>query len=160
MKNLLTFIRKLENFGAVLAALSLVVMAGLGFLEILMREVLGEGLTITLEYTGYLVALSFLLGSGWAFREGKHVRLSLFKPKKGQKTGFEALVLGIALVLAAMLAFGLISWAFGSLEQGSVSYFPSATPLWVPQALLSLGPLILFFSILGQLIETFWGKKP
>ncbi len=160
MKLLLKFIEKLENFGAFLAALAMGLMFGLGLAEILSREGLGTSISISLEYTGYLVALSFLMGSGWTFRQGKHVRLTLWSPPEGLGKILEITVLFITLGLVGLLSFGLISWAFGSFAQGSVSFFPSATPLWIPQTILSLGPIILGFSILGRLIEALRGEKP
>ncbi len=154
MNAFLKFIEKLENFGAFLAALSLVLMFGLGLAEILTREVLGSSIPISLEYTGYLVAFSFLMGAGWTFRHGKHVRMTLFSPKGKAGKNLEIAVLLTALGLASLLAFGLVSWALGSMIRGSVSFFPSATPLWIPQMILSIGPVILGFSVLGQLLQT------
>jgi len=154
MSLVLKFIEKLENFGAFLAALALALMFALGLAEILSREVLGTSISISLEYTGYLVAFSFLMGSGWTFSQGKHVRLTLFAPKGKAGKNLEIGVLLVALGLASLLAYGLVSWSFGSFLRGSVSFFPSATPLWIPQMILSLGPLILAFSVLGQLLQT------
>jgi len=157
---LLKFIKKLENFGAFLAALSMVLMFSLGLAEILSREVLGSSISVSLEYTGYLVGFSFLMGSGWTFREGKHVRLTLFAPKGKAGKNLEIAVLLVALGLAVLLAYGLVSWALGSMSRGSVSFFPSATPLWIPQMILSIGPVILGFSVLGRLLQTLQGEKP
>ena len=154
MTSFLKFIEKLENFGAFLAALSLALMFGLGLAEILTREVLGSSIPISLEYTGYLVAFSFLMGSGWTFRQGKHVRMTLLSPKGKAGKNLEIVVQLIALGLAGLLAYGLVSWAWGSMIRGSVSFFPSATPLWIPQMILSIGPFILGFSVLGQLLQT------
>lgn len=154
MRALLKLIEKLEKFGAFLAAFSLILMFGLGLAEIISREVLGSSISISLEYTGYLVAFSFLMGAGWTFRQGKHVRLTLFDPKGGKGKLLELSVLLIALLLAGLLAFGLVSWGLGSLERRSVSFFPSATPLWVPQLILAIGPIILMLSVLRQLLQT------
>ncbi len=160
MKTLLKAIDKVSKIGASLAALALVLMFALGLLGIILRDVLGISLDISLEYTGYLVAFSFLMGSGWAFREGRHVRLDLVNLMPGTAKRLEILVHLIALGLSAVLAFGLISWTLGSYELGSVSFFPSATPLWIPQGILAIGPVILFFSVLGRLLELLTGKKP
>lgn len=160
MTGLLKFIEKLENFGAFLAALALVLMFGLGLSEILMRSFFGNSLSISLEYTGYLVAFSFLMGAGWTFSKGKHVRLTLFEPKGKTGKNLEIAVLLTALGLASLLAYGLVSWALGSFERGSVSFFPSATPLWIPQMILAVGPIIFAFSILGQLLQTIRGEQP
>jgi len=159
MKALLNLIEKVENAGAFLAAATLVLMFGLGLSEIVMRSFFGVSIPVSLEYTGYLVATAFLMGTGWTLREGKHVRVALLNiPERFQK-GLEALVTAIALIIACFLAYGLISWTLDSFQRGSVSYFPSATALFIPQALFSLGPVILALSLLGRLIRLFTGGK-
>jgi TRAP-type mannitol/chloroaromatic compound transport system permease small subunit len=156
VKSMLILIEKIENAGAFMAALTLALMFLLGLAEIVTRSVFETSIPISLEYTGYLVAAAFLMGSGWTLREGKHVRVSLIKVPEG----IELLVTAIALIIALLLAYGLISWTLGSFERGSVSYFPSATALWMPQALFTLGPVILAFSLLGRLIRLLGKEKP
>jgi TRAP-type C4-dicarboxylate transport system permease small subunit len=152
-KILIKFCDMAALFGAVLAGLSLVLMIGLGLVEIFMREVLGRGLSISLEYTGYLVGYAFLMGSGWAFRQGKHIRLNLLPFKVFQSKPFEKLLHWAAIIILSILVVGLTTWVAGSFFRESVSFFPSATPLWVPQALFALGPAILMFSIFSSLVE-------
>jgi TRAP-type C4-dicarboxylate transport system permease small subunit len=155
VKPLLIVIEKIENAGAFLAATTLVLMFLLGLAEIIMRSFFAASIPVSLEYSGYLVAASFLMGAGWTLREGKHVRVNLVTfPVKYQRA-VEMIVTGIALVIALLLAYGLVSWALGSLMRGSVSYFPSATLLWIPQAIFALGPVILALSLLGRLIRLF-----
>ncbi|MCH8082009.1 MAG: TRAP transporter small permease [Proteobacteria bacterium] len=159
MKPLLTVIEKIENGGAFLAALTLALMFLLGMAEIIMRSFFAASIPVSLEYSGYLVAFSFLMGAGWTLREGKQVRVSLINfPAKYQRS-LELLVTGIALMIALLLAYGLVSWAFGSWMRGSVSYFPSATPLWIPQAILALGPVVLALSLIGRLIRLATGEE-
>ncbi|MCH8172993.1 MAG: ATP-dependent Clp protease proteolytic subunit [Proteobacteria bacterium] len=66
---------------------------------------------------------------------------------------------GVVGVIALLLAYGLVSWAFGSWMRGSVSYFPSATPLWIPQAILALGPVVLALSLISRLIRLATGEE-
>lgn len=162
MTGLLKFITLVERAGAWLAGLALILMFLLGLAEVALRTALGEGFAFALEYTGYLVAAAFLLGAGWTLSEERHVRLSLVSEALGDKGNrrLEIAASAIALMLAVLLASGLISWAWGSFEKGDVSYFPSATPLWAPQALLALGPAILALSLIKRLILTVRGDKP
>lgn len=159
MKALLIVIEKIENGGAFLAALTLALMFLLGLAEILMRSFFAASIPVSLEYSGYLVAFSFLMGAGWTLREGKQVRVSLVKFPAKYRRSLELLVTGIALMIALLLAYGLVSWAFGSWMRGSVSYFPSATALWIPQAILALGPVVLALSLIGRLIRLATGEE-
>ena len=154
MKTFLKFITGLEKLGATLAALSLALMFGLGLAEILSRGVAGFSLPVSLEYSGYLVAFSFFLGLGWTLSEGKHIRLALFSGKlsPGGEKLLEFLAVLFSLAVSSALTIGLIAWAWGSYTKGAVSYFPSATPLWIPQMIFAIGPLILSFSLLGRLL--------
>ncbi|MCH8173007.1 MAG: TRAP transporter small permease, partial [Proteobacteria bacterium] len=60
MKPLLRVIEKIENGGAFLAALTLALMFLLGLAEIIMRSFFAASIPVSLEYSGYLVAFSFL----------------------------------------------------------------------------------------------------
>lgn len=160
MTVILKFLTMAERAGAWLAGLALALMFALGLAEVVLRTALGEGFAFALEYTGYLVAASFLLGAGWTLDQERHVRLSLVSEALGPEGNrrLEIAATLIALVLAVLLAFGLASWAWGSFIRGDVSYFPSATPLWAPQALLALGPVILALSLVKRLILAIRGE--
>ncbi|MCH8348131.1 MAG: TRAP transporter small permease [Proteobacteria bacterium] len=159
MKALLIVIEKIENGGAFLAALTLALMFLLGLAEIIMRSFFAASIPVSLEYSGYLVAFSFLMGAGWTLREGKQVRVSLINFPAKYRRSLELLVTGIALMIALLLAYGLVSWAFGSWMRGSVSYFPSATALWIPQAIFALGPVVLALSLIGRLLRLATGEE-
>ncbi len=159
MKALLLVIEKIENAAAFLAAVTLALMFLLGLAEILMRSFFATSIPVSLEYSGYLVAVSFLMGAGWTLREGKHVRVNLVNFPAKYQLALEMIVTGIALMIALLLAYGLVSWALGSLMRGSVSYFPSATLLWIPQAIFALGPVILAISLAGRLIRLAIGEE-
>ena len=142
-------ITKLELWGAYIAALNLAAMFLLGLAELTSRTLFSYSIPVSLEYAGYMVAFSFLMGAGWTLSEGKHIRLTLAKDTKG---GLQLAATLFSLVIALLLTLGLIVWVWGSFERGSVSFFPSATPLWVPQAIFTLGPLILTLSLLKHLL--------
>ena len=92
---------------------------------------------------------------GWTLSEGKHIRLALFSGKLGPGGAklLEFLAVLFSMAVSSLLTIGLIAWAWGSYTKGAVSYFPSATPLWIPQAIFSIGPLILSLSLLGRLLR-------
>lgn len=158
MSALLKVIGKCQIAGAVLSALALALMFALGLAEIVMRSAFDASIPVSLEYSGYLVAFSFLSGAGWTLDKGKHVRVTLLSPKGRSAKVLEILVTAAALVLSLALAYGVAMWALGSFERAEVSYFPSATPLWIPQAIFALGPLFLTLSLLGRVIRLARGE--
>ena len=149
MNRLIKAITKIETWGAYLAALNLFLMFLLGLAELTSRTLFSYSIPVSLEYSGYMVAFSFLMGAGWTLSQGKHIRLTLLKDTGG---GLSLAAGVLSLVIALLLTMGLVAWAWGSFERGSVSFFPSATPLWVPQAIFTLGPAILSLSLLKNLL--------
>lgn len=153
MSALLSLIGRIEKGAAALAAVALAALFLLGLAEVVARTFFAYSIPISLEYSGYLVAAAFLLGSGWTLSAGGHVRLSLLTASPA----VDRLATLLGLLLSLALAWGLASWAWGSFHKGDVSYFPSATALWIPQAFLVLGALALSLSLLKRLLA---GAKP
>ncbi len=153
MTGLFRVISWAEKTGAFLAALSIALLFILGLSEILLRTFAGYSLPVSLEYSGYLVAFSFFLGLGWTLSEGKHIRLALFEKQLGPARMLDLTATLLALVIVTVFTIALITWAAGSYTKGTVSFFPSATPLWIPQAIFSIGPFILTLSVLGRLLR-------
>lgn len=155
MKILLKFISDMERLGLYLAASALVGLVLLGLAEILLRAAFNTGISISLEYSGYLLAVTFLAGSGWTLSEGGHIRMTLLSDRlsAGQQRLAGLLTATIGLLTSMTLTAGLVTWTAGTFLRGTVSFYPSATPLWLPQAFLTLAAMILSLSILGELIR-------
>jgi len=144
----IALIGRIEKAAAVLAAAALAALFLLGLAEVVLRTLFAYSIPISLEYSGYLVAASFMLGSGWTLSQGRHVRLALFEGRKE----IDLLATLAALGLSTGLSYGLAAWAWGSFVKGDVSFFPSATPLWIPQSVLALGALVLSLALLKRLL--------
>ncbi len=161
MKPILRFVALMEQLGLWMAVLSLIGLVVLGLSEMVLRAFFETGLSISLEYSGYLVAIAFLGGSGWTLADGGHIRVQVLdgwlNDKWRRVVGL--ITAAIALATAIVLIVGLITWTVGSFERGTASFYPSATPLWWPQAFLSLAALILGLSLLGQLLRLWQGEK-
>ena len=56
-------------------------------------------------------------------------------------------------MIAAALAIALMRYGLESLRLDARSYFPTATPLWLPQGLLALGPIVLVFALSARLVR-------
>ena len=155
MSLLLASLDRICRAGAALAALALAGLFLLGMSEIVARNLLGAGIGVSVEYSGYGVALVLLLGAGEAVRTHTHVRVSLLRDAVGARAGqavdIAATLLGLAVALFWMVA--MIDYAATTGRAGVLSYFPSQTPLVVPQALLALGPVTLVAGLLARLIR-------
>jgi len=157
----LAAIDRITRLSAGLGAACLALLFLLGLSEILARAVFGASLDFALEYSGYLLALSFLLGGGWTLQSGRHIRISLLSaalpPRAAATLDLAATLIGLA--VAAILTVALGRYGMTSLVLDSRSYFPSATPLWIPQALLCLGAAVLALALLGRLLRLLTGRE-
>lgn len=142
-------------FGAHLAAAMLVMLFILGLLEIIMRSAFNISLSIALEYSGYMVALVLLLGSGWTLSVDGHIRVNVITSHLSPpiERALDILMTLIALCVAGFMTYSLFDWAMGTLNSGQVSYYTSKTPLWIPQMALTIGPFFLFCGLLSRLIK-------
>lgn len=158
---LLGLVDRLTDFASLLAVLALAALFLLGAAEIAARALFGGSLGFALEYSGYLVALVLLLGGGRTLREGGHIRMRLLAdrlpPRPAAIADFAATLAG--LILATLLALALADHARGSFLAGSRSWFPSATPLWLPQSLLAFGAVSLALGFLARLIRLARGDR-
>ncbi|MEE8371720.1 MAG: TRAP transporter small permease [Sphingomonadales bacterium] len=154
------FISGMERLGLYLAAGALTLLVLLGLAEILLRAAFNTGISISLEYSGYLLAVAFLAGSGWTLSEGGHIRMTLLSDRlnASQQRLARLLTATIGLLTSITLTAGLVTWTAGTFLRGTVSFYPSATPLWLPQAFLTLAAMILSLSILGELIRIWRGS--
>lgn len=159
-KALLHLIDRLCLMGAWLAALMIAGLFMLGFIELFLRNLFGASLPISVEYMGYLVGLSLLLGAGWTLSQDGHIQISLLRnqlsPQAARAIDICASLFG--LFVSGYFAYALIFYALQTLISGAQSYYPSATPLGIPQLALSLGPSLLTLAFLARLLRQTEGK--
>lgn len=154
-KGLLRLIDRLCLMGAWLAALMIAGLFVLGLIELILRNLFGASLSISVEYMGYLVGLSLLLGAGWTLNQDGHIQITLLRdqlsPQAARAIDICASLFG--LLASGYFAYALISYALQTLISGTQSYYPSATPLGIPQLALSLGPSLLTLAFLARLLH-------
>ncbi|MFL2771786.1 MAG: TRAP transporter small permease subunit [Rhodospirillaceae bacterium] len=160
MNRLLLLMDRLCFFGAAVAALLLAMLFFLGALEIVLRSAFQISLPFAVEYAGYLLVLVLFLGSGWTLSQGEHVRVTLLRehvsPVMAYRLDIAAVL--VALCIAIILTASLFTYAMGTWFRGTVSYFPSETPLALPQFFLSFGPLTLCIALCARLIRLIRGE--
>lgn len=160
MSLILRLIDRLCIFSASIAAVLLAVLFLMGFAEIFLRSAFGISLHFAVEYSGYLLVMVLFLGSGWTFAQGGHIRVTLLSEQitPSVRRGLDLLCTVVALVISAVLAVSLVSYALGTWSRGTVSYFASETPLVVPQMLFAVGPVILTLAVFARLVRLLLGE--
>ncbi len=132
-------IKKFEEY---VLAYGVMIMASLTIINVISRNFLGQGLSFATEVNEFLIVLVTFLGTSYAARNGRHIRMSAFfdiANKKIKKiltyvmTGGTALIMYYVTYLSAIYVFDV----FQSGRMSPVMRVPLAYIwIWVPIGLL------------------------
>jgi TRAP-type mannitol/chloroaromatic compound transport system permease small subunit len=132
-QNILTTLRKLNHYVAILIGVMLLICAAVILLDIVMRQ-LGASLGGTDEISGYVMAIATSWGMGYTLLELGHVRIDLLRGQTGAR-GRALFDLGSMLILSSTVTLiAVMSWPVlaRSLANLSTANTPLETPLaWV-----------------------------
>ena len=147
------FFKSFATLGGYGAALILCLLFLLGVAEIICRSAFGFSLSFSVEMAGYLAGLSLLWGAGWTLLEGGHIRMTLLLDRLPDNLvkALERIGLWMGMWLSLAMVIALAQWTWGSYVRADLSFYTSATPLWMPQALLTMGPMFLCSAFLSLL---------
>lgn len=155
------------------ACLAMVLIAALVFIQVLARVVdriatlmgaerFGFIIPSLAEIGGFLFVASTFLALPATLRAAGHVRVTLalraFGPV-GDRV-MTGLVLLVALALTAFAAWSVGVQALASLSRGSLSFGLVPIPLWIPQAVMTLGLVIFAIALLDELAALLTRGEP
>lgn len=110
------------------------------------------------DYAGYLMAAASFFALGYALGHRAHIRVNLLLSRLGRfRRGGEiwCLVMGSGLTIYFAwfaLKANYLSWLLNDISQGQ-----DATPLWIPQLVMSIGTVILAIAMLDHLCRALRG---
>ena len=114
------------------------------------------------DFTGFFLAASSFLALAYTLREGGHIRVSLFIQGAGPKVRHFIEIWCLALALAASAYFAWYaghlvyeSFKFNDLSAGMI-----AVPIWIPQAAMFAGLMILTIALIDEFFEVLKGAEP
>lgn len=114
------------------------------------------------EIAGYLLAAASFLALAGSFRAGAHIRVNLLLRRlpAGLRHWFElgCLTLALAVALLFLWFFGHLAW--GSFRFGDVSPGLIAIPLWLPQAVMTLGLLVFAIALADEWWSAWRRRQP
>lgn len=154
----------LSKASALVACGILVEMIAHTLIEIVMRSFLNTSTFALDEYVGYGVAAATALGAAHALETGSLIRVTLLlKLIKGQPGLCRVIEVVSSLVACSLIVF-LSQYLWKSVARnfvrGTTSETVMATPLWVPEALVLVGLLVLALRFLGIGIEAALSNEP
>lgn len=114
------------------------------------------------DFTGFFLAAASFLALAYTLREGDHIRVTLVishLPGKIRRLA-EIWCLGVAAGITIYFSYytALLtweSWSYNDLSAGLI-----AVPIWIPQAGMLTGLVVLSISLLDELVTVTRGKSP
>ena len=158
--------------GAALLSGGIAVLCLVGLLLLILIEVgmaalgkvfagLSYDLNVGWEYSAYLMGSVFLFGAAAGLRAGSHVRVSILlaRAEGAAHRALEVLATLVGLGVAGFLTWALFnftqrSWVNDQLSSGSL------TPLWIPNAALTMGAALLALQMAARLLRVLLGLPP
>lgn len=156
-----SFLDRLYSVFGALATISLGLIGALVLAQVIGRQ-LGVVVRGADDFAGYAMAASAFLGLGYAFRRGAHIRVTLLLGRQpaGRRRIMEILLLAVAVSASAYLAWHLSALALESYEFGDRAMGIVATPLWIPQAIMAAGAIVMVIACLDELAAAVRGRVP
>ncbi|NBB96921.1 MAG: TRAP transporter small permease subunit [Alphaproteobacteria bacterium] len=155
------------------ACLAMIAIAVLVFLQILGRIIdralilsgadpLGLAIPSLSDFGGFLFVAAATLALPATLRAAGHVRVTLALALFGPRVGavLTVAVLAIALGLAGFAAWHSAVQMWDSLTFNTVSFGMVKVPLWIPQAVMTLGFVLLALAVLDELLTALRGHTP
>ena len=167
-----TALDRLYRVSGALAALCLVAICAIVVAQVggrmidgLAKAVTGEQIGLLVpsaaEFSGFFLAGASFLALAYTLRHGGHIRVSLLVHRLTGRTQhwIELWCLGFALALSAFFSWHTLllvldSWAFEELSYGMIP-----VPLWIPQAAMALGLVVLTIALIDDLVAVLKGRN-
>ncbi len=151
---LLRAVEQLSAAGAALSGVTFALMTLLILSEILLRAFFQKSSLNASEYSGYMLAAMIYLGLGYSFRQGAHIRITFLRERlKGWTLHLlEISCASVGALLCVLSTVFLGEMVFTSFQRGATAYTVAETPLWIPQAIVLVGLVILTLQVLAYLL--------
>jgi TRAP-type C4-dicarboxylate transport system permease small subunit len=157
-------IEKLGRLDGWIGAACLVTLTLLMLAEITVRALsnfiswVPADIPVAWEYSSYLMAACFTFGAAMTLRAGGHIRVTLVLGRLDRKARrwFEAWASLVAFCFTAYLASAMVRFAWTALDRGQTS-ISSGTMLWVPEAVIAFGMVLLSLQFLARTIQAVLG---
>ena len=113
------------------------------------------------EYSAYLMGAVFMFGAAAGLRAGSHVRVSILLARTSgpANMALEAVSTLFGLFVTGFLTWSLFNFTLRAWNNGQLSS-GSLTPLWIPDAALTLGALLLALQLAARLLRVLLGLPP
>ena len=164
LRLLLDGIERLGRLDGWIGAACLVTLTLLMLAEITVRALsnffpwVPADIAVAWEYSSYLMAACFTFGAAMTLRAGGHIRVTLvlgrLNPPARRLLEIAASLIATLFVGFLAIAMARFSWTAFSSGQTSIS---SGTMLWIPEAVIAFGMVLLALQFLARTIQAMFG---
>ena len=122
---------------------------------------LPKDIPVAWEYSSYLMAVTFTFGAALTLRAGGHIRVKVLLGAVGPRglMLLEMLSTLIGTVFAGFFFVAMTEFAWRAFRTDDRS-LASDTPLWIPQACVAFGALLLVLQLVARLGQLALGETP
>jgi TRAP-type C4-dicarboxylate transport system permease small subunit len=164
LRSLLDAIDTLGRLDGWLGAACLVALTCLMLGEVLVRALsdifpwVPADIPVAWEYSSYLMAAAFTFGAAMTLRAGGHIRVTLVLARVSSATRrwMETVLAALGVAFTGYLALAMVNFTWRSFSSGQVS-ISSESPLWVPQALVTFGIVLLVLQFVARFFQALFG---
>jgi TRAP-type C4-dicarboxylate transport system permease small subunit len=167
------FLDRLYTLALHLAAASLVLIAALVGAQVIGRIVdallklfgypaYGFLVASLAEIAGYLLTAASFLALAATLKRGAHIRVTILLASVPERARYplELWALAASAVFLAFVSFQLALLALDSFRFKEVSYGIIPMPLWMPQAVMALGAIVLLVALIDEFTVTWRRGRP
>lgn len=114
------------------------------------------------EIAGFLLAAASFLALAATLRRGAHIRVTILLGNVPERArhALEFWVLAVGVAFVAFVTWSLAALVYDSFRFNEVSYGLIAVPLFIPQAVMLLGALVLLIALADELLRVLRGERP
>lgn len=161
MAGLVAWVDRISEWCARISAVVLGALTALILVEILLWNFFEKSTLIADEYSAYGLAIIIFLGAGYCLKEKGHIRITLVLGFLPQRLAGIVAFLATALTTGVMgyLVWYLVMMTSAAYRYGSTSGTLTETPLWVPQAIMTLGAVIFLLQLAAMTVRAFWAIR-
>jgi TRAP-type C4-dicarboxylate transport system permease small subunit len=129
-------------------------MMALVTFEVLLRTLANRSTLVADEMAGYLLVAMTFLGLAPSLRGGAFIRIDTYRDRLrgGARRALDVALVAVALAYAITVDWYLWDLLAGTWRLGTTSIQVSRTPLWIPQAVMAVGGLLLILELVVEMV--------
>ena len=151
----------LARIGIALAAVSLLASMVLIGYSVVMRYGINQPVPWVDELVGYLLVSCVMFAAADALRHGEHIAVDILTERLSPRGKRRIALLGLAAVAASALLLAVEGWDMVAFSRmvGLLSNGYLAAPMWIPQAPVPIGAVLLLLAAIAAFASA-WKRAP